>query len=147
MEEDLRMLDDMKALVREKNICVLATVDGQKPYCSLMAYVSDDNCEEIYMVTHKNTNKYKNLMQNPRVSILIDSREQSPRSRAKALTVEGRFCKIDETKKRNRVVTRLLNAHPHLNAFMQDPAAEIICIKINSFLFLNGLQEAHFETL
>ena len=137
----------MKALVREKNICVLATVAGQKPYCSLMAYVSDDNCDEIYMVTHKNTNKYKNLMQNPRVSILIDSREQSPRSQAKALTVEGRFCKIDETEKRNRVVNRLLNAHPHLNAFMQDPEAEIICVKINSFLFLNGLQEAHFETL
>ena len=86
-------------------------------------------------------------MQNPRVSILIDSREQSPRSQAKALTVEGKFCKIDKTEKRNMVVTRLLNAHPHLNEFMQDPEAEIICVKINSFLFLNGLQEAHFETL
>jgi nitroimidazol reductase NimA-like FMN-containing flavoprotein (pyridoxamine 5'-phosphate oxidase superfamily) len=141
------MLDEIKALVREKNICVLATVAGQKPYCSLMAYVSDDNCEEIYMVTHKNTNKYKNLIQNPSISILIDSREQSPRSQAKALTVEGRFCKINEKEKRTQIVAKLLKTHAHLKEFMQDPQAEIICVKINSFLFLNGLQEAHFESL
>jgi len=33
------MLDQMKALAREKNTCVLATDAGGKPYCSLMAYV------------------------------------------------------------------------------------------------------------
>ena len=49
------MLAEMKALAREKNICVLATVGGRKPHCSLMAYVTDENCTEIYMVTHKNT--------------------------------------------------------------------------------------------
>jgi nitroimidazol reductase NimA-like FMN-containing flavoprotein (pyridoxamine 5'-phosphate oxidase superfamily) len=33
------MLEEMKALAREKNSCVLATIAGNKPYCSLMAYV------------------------------------------------------------------------------------------------------------
>ena len=36
------MLKEMKTLARQKNICVLATVDGQKPYCSLMAYATDE---------------------------------------------------------------------------------------------------------
>ena len=31
------LLEDMKALAREKNLCVLATDAGGKPYCSLMA--------------------------------------------------------------------------------------------------------------
>jgi hypothetical protein len=35
------MLDEMKAMARTKNICVLATVTGHKPYRSLMAYVTD----------------------------------------------------------------------------------------------------------
>jgi len=30
------MLAEMKQLVKEKNICVLATIAGSKPYCSLM---------------------------------------------------------------------------------------------------------------
>ena len=141
------MLDDIKALVKRKNTCVLATVADRKPYCSLMAYVTDDHCEEIYMVTRKNTQKYKNLLQNPSVSLLIDNREISPHSQAQALTVEGVFYKIETREKRARVFSKLLDAHPHLNDFMHHPEAEILCVKISSFLFLNGLQDAHFESL
>ena len=141
------MLDKMKALAKQKDMCVLATVAGQKPYCSLMAYVTDNNCEEIYMVTHKNSTKYKNLMQNPAVSLLIDTREKSPRSAAKALTVEGIFCKIVDLEKRKQVAARLLQAHPHLDGFMQHPNADVICIKIRSFLLLDGVQQAHFASI
>ena len=95
------MLAEMKALAREQNTCVLATVGGQKPHCSLMAYVTDENCTEMYMVTHKNTNKYKNLIENPSVSLLIDTREISPRTKAKALTVEGVCAAIKGEKKRH----------------------------------------------
>lgn len=141
------MLDEMKALAREKNICVLATVAGQKPYCSLMAYVTDENCTEIYMVTHKNTNKYRNLTENPSVSLLIDTREISPPSRAKALTVEGVCARIKSEEKRKKVQTKLLTVHPHLVEFINHSEAEILCIRIRSFLLLNGLHEAHFHSI
>ena len=45
----LPMIERMKELVRRKDICVLATVAENKPHCSLMAYVTDDECKEIYM--------------------------------------------------------------------------------------------------
>ena len=141
------MLTEMKALVQQRDMCVLATVAGQKPYCSLMAYVTDDKCEEIYMVTHKNSTKYKNLMQNPAVSLLIDTREDLPRSQAKALTVEGVFCKIENTAKREQAAAKLVQTHPHLDVFMQHPEADVFCVKISSFLLLNGLQQAYFETI
>ena len=141
------MLTEMKDLAKQKDICVLATVAGQKPYCSLMAYVTEDNCEEIYMVTHRNSTKYQNMLKNPAVSLLIDTREKTPRSQAKALTVEGVFCKIENTEKRKQVTAKLLQTHPHLDSFMQHPEAEVFCVKISSFLLLNGLQQAHFETV
>ncbi|MDX1709054.1 MAG: pyridoxamine 5'-phosphate oxidase family protein, partial [Desulfobacterales bacterium] len=119
------MLTEMKALAKQNDICVLATVAGQKPHCSLMAYVTDDNCEEIYMVTHKNSSKYQNLMQNPAVSLLIDTREKSHRSDAKALTVEGVFRRIENAVKQKQVASRLLQTHPHLATFMQHPEAEV----------------------
>jgi len=53
------MIEKMKALVREKDVCVMATVSGGKPHCSLMAYVTDDDCSEIYMVTHKHTSEIR----------------------------------------------------------------------------------------
>jgi nitroimidazol reductase NimA-like FMN-containing flavoprotein (pyridoxamine 5'-phosphate oxidase superfamily) len=141
------MLAEMKALAREKNICVLATVGGRKPHCSLMAYVTDENCREIYMVTHKNTNKYKNLVENPSVSLLIDTREISPRTEAKALTVEGVCAAIEDGKKRQKVQAMLLDVHPHLSEFIDHSEAEILCVRIQSFLLLDGLQEAHYQSV
>jgi len=141
------MLDQMKALAREKNMCVLATDAGGKPYCSLMTYVTDESCEEIYMVTHRNTQKYKNLMENRAVSLLIDSRENTPCKLVQALTVEGSFQKIEDDSKRTKVRKILIKTHPHLSDFIDDADAEIFCIKVGSFLLLNGLSEAHFQEL
>jgi nitroimidazol reductase NimA-like FMN-containing flavoprotein (pyridoxamine 5'-phosphate oxidase superfamily) len=141
------MLKEMKALVKDKNICVLATVAGGKPHCSLMAYVTDENCEEIHMVTLRNTRKYRNLKENPAVSLLIDNREKSPHSEAKALTVEGVYTKVESTQKAKKVQENLLAVHPHLTDLMNHPDAEILCIQIHSFLMLKGLEDAHFESI
>ena len=69
------MLSTMKNLAKEKDMCVLATASGGAPHCSLMAYVTDEDCSEIYMATQRNTQKYKNVLENPFVSLLIDTRE------------------------------------------------------------------------
>ena len=138
------MLDKIKALARKENMCVLATDAGGKPYCSLMAYVPDDACEEIYMVTHRETQKYRNLMKNPAISLLIDSRKNDTRSDIQALTVEGVYQKITRPAKRDLARSKLLEAHPHLSKFINDAAAEILRIKISAFLLLNGLDESHY---
>jgi nitroimidazol reductase NimA-like FMN-containing flavoprotein (pyridoxamine 5'-phosphate oxidase superfamily) len=141
------ILEDMKALAREKNICVLATITNNKPYCSLMAYVTNKACSEIYMVTHRQTQKFQNLVANPAVSLLIDTRDTLPRTAARAMTVEGIYQKIADPDKEQKVRRKLLSAHPHLTGFMGHPEAEVIQIKIKSFLLLDGLSRASFEDL
>jgi nitroimidazol reductase NimA-like FMN-containing flavoprotein (pyridoxamine 5'-phosphate oxidase superfamily) len=139
------MLEQMKAMAKEKSMCVLATIAGAKPYCSLMAYAANASCEEIYMVTHRKTQKYQNLLENPAVSLLIDTRETSRRPQTQALTVEGTFRKIKDETKKIRVKETLLKIHPDLREFIDHPDAELICIKINAFLLLDGLTDAHYE--
>jgi general stress protein 26 len=142
------MLEKMKALVKEKDICVLSTVsEDATPHCSLMAYVADAECREIYMATQSSTMKYKNLSNNPAVSLLIDSREVTPRKQAQALTVSGVFQSIDDKNKRDRVEARLLRQHPHLKDFIKNPDTALICIKVQSFLLLDGLTDSHFVNL
>ena len=141
------MLQEMKALAREKNNCVLATIAGTKPYCSLMAYVTNRACTEIYMVTHRQSQKFQNLIANPAVSLMIDTRDTSPRSAARAMTVEGVFQKIKDPAKEKKVRRKLLSAHPHLSEFMGHPEAEVFQIKIKSFLLLKVLTQASFEDL
>ena len=142
------MLATMKALVKEKDICVLATASADAvPYCSLMAYVCDEACRKIYMATHNSTKKYKNLQQNPAVSLLIDSREINPRQQVQALTVTGVYQPMDDKREKEQIKTRLLNRHPHLKDFMSHPDTAILGIQVQSFLLLNGIAESHFASL
>jgi nitroimidazol reductase NimA-like FMN-containing flavoprotein (pyridoxamine 5'-phosphate oxidase superfamily) len=143
----IMMLEKMKEFVRKKNICVLATVSDHKPYCSLMAYITDTACKEIYMVTHKNTTKFNNLRNNPSVSLLIDSRETQPRSNAQALTIDGVFTPLTDENKKQNIRDRILESFPHMKDFIHHPESELIRIKINSFLLLEGLTESHFVSL
>jgi len=141
------MLTEMKALAKSNNTCVLATVAGGKPHCSLMAYVTDENCEEIYMVTLRNTRKYKNLTKNPAVSLLIDTRQEYPRTNVIALTVDGLCAAIESNEKRKKIQAKLLSVHPHLTDFINHSEAEILRIEISSFLLLKGIEDAYFESI
>jgi nitroimidazol reductase NimA-like FMN-containing flavoprotein (pyridoxamine 5'-phosphate oxidase superfamily) len=144
------MIDKIKALVRQQDSCVLATVSGNKPHCSLMAYVAERDCRHIFMVTQKDTKKYRNLKENPFASILIDTRDQherETRAQANALTVSGTFQSIDGKTEQKRVEGLLLSKHPYLEVFINNSDAQVFCIKVESFLLLEGLMDAYFETL
>jgi nitroimidazol reductase NimA-like FMN-containing flavoprotein (pyridoxamine 5'-phosphate oxidase superfamily) len=142
------MLEKMKAMVKEKDMCVLATVSGDSPHCSLMTYVCDDECREIYMVTQKGTRKYRNLLENQTVSLLIDSREEhtgTDRKNAKAMTVSGTVKTIENDPEKRNASNRLLERHPHLKVFFDDPDTVVFCVSVSSFLLLDGLKDAYFE--
>ena len=144
------MLEKMKGIVKGSDLCVLATVSEGKPHCSLMSYVSDEEGDEIYMISHKQTKKYANLMANPIVSLLIDTREEERGQRRidiKALTVIGEFQTIKDQTKKSLIHAKFSKTHPHLTDFLNDPGAEIFSIKIKSFQLLDGVKDAFFETI
>jgi nitroimidazol reductase NimA-like FMN-containing flavoprotein (pyridoxamine 5'-phosphate oxidase superfamily) len=144
------MLEKMQAIVKANDLCVLATVSEGRPHCSLMSYISDEEGREIYLVSHKQTRKYVNLMENPTVSLLIDTREKEKGQRRiyiKALTVSGEFQTINDPGKKGLIRAEFLKRHSHLTDFLSDPGAEIFSIKIRSFQLLDGVKDAFFETI
>ena len=146
----MKMLEKMRAIVKGNDLCVLATVSEGKPHCSLMSYISDEEGHEIYLISHKKTKKYNNLMENPTVSLLIDSREEEKGQRRiyiKALTVSGEFQTINDPGKKDLLRSKFLKRHPHLTDFLNDSGAELFSIKIKSFQLLDGVKDAFFETI
>ncbi len=144
------MLEKMKDLVISQNVCVLATVSGDQPHCSLMSYATDADCREMYMVTLRNTKKYRNLTDNPAISLLIDTREEDrgeKRHQARALTVSGVFEEVKDQTKRGIIKARLLERHPHLIVLTDHPDAEFFTVRIKSLQLLEGVEEASFATL
>ncbi len=144
------MLKKMKKLVKDKDVCVLATVMDNVPHCSLMSYVPDRESREIYMMTQKGTKKFRNLAANRTVSLLIDTREEdcgADRARIKALTVSGVFKTISDKAKKKLVRQKLLKKHPQLKPFAEDPDAEVFVVKVKSFQLLDGVKDSYFEKI
>jgi general stress protein 26 len=112
-----------------------------------MSYVADTDSREIYMLTQRETKKYRNLAENPAVSLLIDTRRSDSKSQTKALTITGIFqgC-IDENKKKN-IRADLLTINPDLKAFVDDPSIEIIVIQVKAVQLLDGIKDSYFEII
>jgi len=61
--------------------------------------------------------------------------------------VSGLYLKLDKEERKALFRTKLLERHPHMGAFINHPDAEFLCIKIASFLLLDSLEDAYFETI
>lgn len=141
------MRGDIQKMISENKVCVLATVAEGAPHCSLMSYATDGNCREIYMATLKDTKKYRNLLSNPSVSLLIDTRDADPKGKTRALTIAGIFQAVENDNKTEKIRNALVAKHPDLKDFFNSPDARIVVIKATSLQLLEGVTNSYFEEL
>lgn len=140
------MINKIQSLIKRKSSCVLATTDGETPHCSLMAYITSETAERLFLVTPRNTRKCRNIQQNQHVSVLIDTRDEQPRTNTQALTVAG-ICHILEDDEEIETVKEAFNRnHSHLHDFISREDMAFLRIEFDSFLYLDGPQRAHHET-
>lgn len=141
------MLEEIKRIIRRGDLCVLSTVSDGEPHCSLMSYVTDDDCREFYMITRPATKKYRNLTDNSAVSLLIDTREEDvgrKRRDIRAITVNGLFRTIDGREDEAIILQKLLLRHPHLQEFAQSGDAKVFAVRARSFQLLEGVSRSSF---
>ncbi len=144
------MIDRMLTLLKEQTMCVLATCDEDKPYCSLMAYVTDASGRTVYLVTLGSSRKYINIVRNPHVSLLVDTRAlhvPSDRGAVQALTVLGECSTVADEGVRRELLERIAAVHPHTAPLVNSPDARLLAVRVNALLLLDGVDKAHFETL
>lgn len=141
------MRSDIRKMIAENKVCVLATVAKGEPHCSLMSYATDDECREIYMATLQDTKKYHNLVANPSVSLLIDTRDASPRGKTRALTVTGVYEDVVNDQRTKEIRDALILKHPDLKDFFNNPAARIVVVRATALQLLDGVTDAYFESV
>jgi general stress protein 26 len=76
------MLENIKILIKEKDVCVLSTISKDAaPHSSFMAYITGENCREIYMATHSTTKKYKNMLKTRLSAYSLTTEKSNPAKR------------------------------------------------------------------
>jgi len=138
----------MREIIRANDLGVLATCADHQPHSSLMAYVPHEDCRTIYMLTQRDSRKFRNISANPRVSLMVDTRLDSPESRPaiKALTISG-TCSPSPQSMQKQFKHLLVQNHPQLETMAAQEDSIVMEITIESILLLDGIDNAYFVEL
>jgi nitroimidazol reductase NimA-like FMN-containing flavoprotein (pyridoxamine 5'-phosphate oxidase superfamily) len=145
----VRSLKNAQEMIRKNNFCVLSTCRDDLPNSSLMQYVCNELVNEIYMLAIKGSNKYLNIVSNPHVSFLVDTRSGSQENAAliQALTAYGDADIIEDEVMSKLLKERLVAANPNLAVLADNQESCVIKVKIDSMLMLNSVSESRFSKI
>ena len=138
-------LEKINDLLLRKDSCVLATTDGETPHCSLMAYVTGESGQRLYLVTSRASRKYQNILCQPRVSLLIDTRGEQQRELTQAVTITGNCEILQDTAEIAEVKANFVRQYPQLIDFVRKNDVDVMCVQIDFFLLLEGPERAYYE--
>lgn len=130
----------LEELLNSQVTGVIATEKDHQPYTNLVAFSFSENLKKIYFATPMSTTKYKNLVGNPHVSLLIDTRKNNREdfSDSTAITVLG-ICRGLS----GIIKDEILGIHsvrlPGLREFLKNEMMAIMEIEVNKYIITNGL--------
>lgn len=136
------MIED---LIRAHDTCVLSTMGPDGPHASLMSYAPAPDAGSLFLITARQTRKFRNMIFCPRVSILIDTRREDRPGEEKALTLSGVACPLAQDEAQAARAS-LLSRHPRLAEFTDTPDTVCLEVSFRSAQLLTGVQEAAHMT-
>ena len=136
------IFEDIQHLLASQQFAVLSTQRNGQPYSSLMAFAFTPDLESIVVATGRSTRKHQNLIQESRVSLLIDNRTngESDFHKAKAVTVIGKAQIIVESE-RLRFEKIYLQRHPYLNEFLASSSTAFLKISVSRYVLVSRFQD------
>jgi nitroimidazol reductase NimA-like FMN-containing flavoprotein (pyridoxamine 5'-phosphate oxidase superfamily) len=129
-------------LLDSQQLAVLSTQRDGQPYSSLMAFAFTPELANIVVATGKSTRKHQNLMQESRVSLLIDNRSNSENDfhAAMAVTVIGKAQFIEQSE-RPEYEKIYLQRHPYLEEFLASPTTAFVKIAVSHYVLVSRFQD------
>lgn len=144
MTEEKKLKEEITELLTEQKLAVLSTQSSDGfSYASLIAFAAEDDLQTIVFATPKATRKFANLMNNDRISLLIDNRanEENDFHAAKAVTVMGIARERPSDSNEDVLVSLYLRKHPYLYDFLHSPTTALIHIAVLRYYLVTRFQE------
>lgn len=133
----------IKLLLEQQELAVLSTLNAefQQPYLNIVAFYNSHDLKKIFFATPKNTTKYKNLIINPKVSILIDNRKNdgSDIGVSSAITIMGNSYEITDNNDKN--IQNFISKYPQLDFFFKTPSTAFICVYVKKYILVDKFQD------
>lgn len=141
IKTDQEMQSTIESLLRSQQLAALSTQRDGQPYTSLMAFAYTPDLKFILVATGKATRKHQNILQDSRVSLLIDNRSnrEGDFHSAMALTVLGK-AQATEADEQSALQDLYLSRHPYLENFLASPSTAFVKIMVSHYLLVSRFQ-------
>ncbi len=125
---------EIQSVLDASRFAVLATQYEGQPHTSLMAFTPMEGIRYLIVATYRATLKYRNLMQDGRVAILIDSTTVpvSVTRQNLVLTAHGIASRLPDGD-REVAEQAFLARHPDLRTFLDSPDCALIRVAITAY--------------
>lgn len=132
----------IRRLLASQRLAVLSTCGPAGAYASLVAFDYASNLRCMYFATTRATRKYANLMHEPRLAFLVDSRtnRQEDFHQAAAVTVTGLAEEFEE-KEKQAAAGSYLAKHPYLQDFIAAPTTAFFAVRTENYIYVSRFQE------
>ena len=134
MQESSQLQGLLRELFASQKFAALATEDGGKPHNCLVAFATTDDLRNLLFTTSRDTSKYRNIVAESRVAMLVDSRsnQDSDFRNAIAVTATGK-AKEAKGKERDRLLGIYLAKHPQLADFANASENTLVKVEIYNY--------------
>ncbi|MDZ7760373.1 MAG: pyridoxamine 5'-phosphate oxidase family protein [Desulfovermiculus sp.] len=135
-------IEKVRTLLESHYLGVLATSGPQGPHASLVAFASSFDVRTLVLATPMSTRKYANMLSDPRVALLADSRsnQSSDFHAAVAVTAYGQ-AHVGSTEKDLELMHLYLDKNPHLVDFVHAPSCALVSITVDRYSLVTSFQQ------
>jgi hypothetical protein len=139
MNNVLNIKNIIETTLKSVKLGVLATEKNGQPHTSLVAITPIGNFSQLIFGTYRNTMKYQNFKQNDKVALLLNGINTLNSSGA-ILTAIGTAEEIISQEKEQYLKEHIAR-HPELVDFLKSLDCALVCIKVQSYQVVCGINE------
>lgn len=143
MTSSASIKDSIQKLLNTTGFAVLATESAGQPHTSLIAITPVDEGHRLVFATYRNTRKFTNLLQNPRVSVLIDGSRREAAVGATSRFVLSAVGRVQESNAATHpyLLSAHLEKHPDLGTFIQTPDCVLLEVVVEAYQVVHGIDD------
>jgi uncharacterized pyridoxamine 5'-phosphate oxidase family protein len=125
----------IKELLQSQKFALLATHNDGQPYCNLVAFAETGDCKSIIFATNRNTSKYRNLIRDNRVSVMVDNRTNQVSDLGDAVALDFMGNASEVTQDATGYYKDLFKAkHPALTEFVNMAENSLFRVNIHDYI-------------
>ncbi len=135
----------IKSVILNETFAILSSEGKGKPHASLVASTAYNELKSLLFATYKNTRKYENILQNPKVAVLFDNRSCEIKS-SKEIVVITAFGVANEIVAENLSAAKEahLKKHHDLKEFIASTDCALFEVQVDAYQIVKGIENVEW---